>query len=105
MASDSNQLTAAARRHLRKLGRACRPGLHAGKADVSDGFIQKLDELLSQHELVKIKALDAAASSPDELAERMGSATGSTVVTIVGRTVLLYRPNPNLAKDKRVRLP
>lgn len=99
------ELTAAARRELRRLGRALRPAVQVGKEGLSAGAIAKVNEQLDQHELVKVKALESAPEPPAHLAERLESETGAAVAGAIGRTVVLYRPNPQLAPAKRVRLP
>ncbi len=104
MNAERSDLSGTARRRLRKLGRACPALLRVGKAGLTPPVTEQVDALLADRELVKLRVLPSARVSCRELAEKLGTALGATVVSIVGLTVLLYRPNVDLAAEKRVNL-
>lgn len=74
-----------------------------GRGGLSDAALAHLAEAIGRLELVKIK-LPAGAERkclPDEIAEQLGAACAG----VVGRTALLYRPNPDLDAKQRIDLP
>ncbi len=51
-------------------------------------------EALTAHELIKVKLLQSCSLDKDDAAKQMASHHGALLVQRVGRTALLYRPNP-----------
>lgn len=70
-----------------------------GKQGLSEGFIKSLDEELSRHELVKVKFTEFKELKK-ELAPQMADRTNSRLVMQVGNVVVLFRRNPDEAKQK-----
>ena len=97
------ELTSKQRRHLRSLGQRLTPVVAIGKGGVSDSAMAHLAEAIRRCELVKIKlpAGPERKRLPDEIAEKLGAVCAG----VVGRTALLYRPNPELDAADRVELP
>jgi RNA-binding protein len=88
--------------HLRKLksaGQTLEPLLKMGRAGLSDGFIQTVNEALEFHELVKVK-FDEFKDQKKELAKDIASKTSSHLILQVGHVVVLYREQPDAAKRK-----
>jgi RNA-binding protein len=87
-------LTPLANSEIRRLKAAAQlldPILKIGKAGLSDGFVQSVNDALSQHELVKIKFVEFKDQKKDlapQLAERMAS----HLVMRVGNVMVLHRP-------------
>ncbi len=73
------------------------PMLKIGKAGLSDGFVQTVNEALAQHELVKIKFAECKEQKK-ELAPQLAEKTSSHLVMRVGNVIVLHRPQP--APDK-----
>ena len=67
------------------------PILRVGKAGLSEGFIQSVNEALSQHELVKIKFADFK-DQKKELAPQLAEKTSSHLIMRVGNVMVLHRP-------------
>jgi RNA-binding protein len=67
--------------------------LKVGKAGLSDGFLRSVDEVLTQHELVKIKFAEFKEQKK-ELAPQLAEKTSSHLIMRVGNVVVLYRPRP-----------
>lgn len=74
------------------------PMLKVGKAGLSDGFIQTVNEALSQHELVKIK-FSEFKEQKKELAPQLAEKTSSHLVMRVGNVMVLHRPKPAPSSD------
>jgi RNA-binding protein len=97
-------LSAAAKRQLRKMGRSCAATVRVGKAGLTEATTAQVKKLLAERELVKVKVLETAGISAAELADRLSEAAGAAVVDVVGRAAVLYRPNPKLPESKRIKL-
>ena len=70
------------------------PILKIGKAGLSDGFVQSVNEALNQHELVKIKFVEFKKQKK-ELAPELAEKTSSHLVMRVGNVMVLHRPKQN----------
>jgi RNA-binding protein len=97
------ELTQAQKKHLRGLGQALNPTLQIGRGGVTEATIAALEPLLQRHELVKVKVQQTSESEPASVAIALAEAGGASLVGVVGRTLLLYRPNPE--RKDRLRLP
>jgi RNA-binding protein len=100
--SPAMALTGKQRRHLRGLGHALTPVAQVGKGGVSDAVVAAIDRALTDHELVKIKLLETLDLDRTEAASLLASRTNASVAQVLGRTVLLYRPDP---EAPRLQLP
>jgi len=87
-------LTPLANSEIRRLKAAAQrldPILKIGKAGLSDGFVQSVNDALSQHELVKIKFAEFKDQKKD-LAPQLAERTASYLVMRVGNVMVLHRP-------------
>jgi len=97
------ELTQAQKRHLRGLGQALSPTLQIGREGVTEANRAALEPFLKRHELVKGKVQQTAEVTPQEAAAVLAQSSGAALIGIVGRTFLLYRPNPE--RKDRIQLP
>ncbi|HJD23032.1 MAG TPA: ribosome assembly RNA-binding protein YhbY [Firmicutes bacterium] len=95
-------LTSKQRAFLRSMANSLDPILHVGKGELSDALYKQADDALTARELLKGKALEACPLTSREAAERIAQAVGAEVVQVIGRTFVLYRPNP---KEPKIQLP
>ena len=95
-------LTGKQRRHLRALGHELARVAQVGKGGVSAAVIAAVDRALADHELVKIKLLESLDVDREEAAGLLATGTRAEVAQVLGRTVLLYRPDPD---EPRIKLP
>lgn len=79
---------------LRSVGNTLKPLLAIGKEALSDAVLNQLDALLEHHELVKVKVLKTAGVDRHQLADELAAKARSSLVQVVGRTMLLYRRHP-----------
>ncbi|MFN3653522.1 MAG: YhbY family RNA-binding protein [Armatimonadota bacterium] len=89
--------------YLRSLGQTLRPQLQIGHGGYSEGVRTALEDLLRTRELIKGRILNTSEEEPKELAARLAGEVGAEVAGVVGKTFLLYRPNPQL--KERIELP
>ncbi len=84
---------------LKSLAQRIDPVLALGKSGATDAFIKSLDEVLSQHELVKVK-FAAFKEERKTLAPQLAEKTSSQLIWIVGHIAVFYRQQPDAAKRK-----
>lgn len=81
-------------RYLRGLGHHLKAIIMIGKEELTPAVITATDEALMTHELIKIKLQDGCLGDRRELAAKLAAATEAAVAQVLGRTILLYRKNP-----------
>ncbi|SFU94024.1 ribosome assembly RNA-binding protein YhbY [Alicyclobacillus macrosporangiidus] len=78
-------------RTLRALAHHLRPVVQVGKAGVTAGVIEQVEEVLEAQELIKVSVLDTSPLERDEVGDILVEETGASWVQSIGRTVVLYR--------------
>ncbi len=102
--SKQSTLTVRQRKSLRGLGHHLEPIVYVGKEGISATLIQAAESALKVHELIKIKLGQNCPLPKKEAAEALAEATGADLVQLIGKTVLLFLPNPELPKDKKIKI-
>ncbi len=92
-------------RHLRGLGHHLTPLIMVGREGITKTLITAAEEVISAHELIKVKVQKSASLDRHETAEKLSNRLRAGVAQILGNTILLFRPNPDLKPDKRIKLP
>lgn len=82
------------RRTLRAAGHHLSAVVQVGNQGVTDPLLRQVEQALFDHELIKLKIGTESPEDRFEAAERLREATGSHVVQILGRTILLYKKHP-----------
>lgn len=72
------------------------PAVHVGTQGLTEALIESLEDALRTRELVKVKLGKGADLDPREAAATLSGRTGSEVIQVIGRTLTLYRENPDL---------
>lgn len=98
-------LTSKQKKFLKGLGHNLNPVVSIGKEGLGEKMITATALELSRHELIKIKIGKSSAVSKEETVEVLSIGTESSLVQIIGKTILLYKKNPNMDKEKQIRLP
>ncbi len=89
-------------RYLRGLAHHLNPVVQIGQARLTDAVVEKVDEELENHELIKVRVQGAERHELTEAAEVLSARTGATHVQTIGHIVVLYRAR----KEKpAIRLP
>jgi RNA-binding protein len=84
---------------LKGMGQLLEPVLRVGHAGLSEAFLTSLNQVLNDHELVKVKFSDFK-DQKKELAPKLAELTGSHLIMRVGNVVVLYRQQTDPAKQK-----
>ena len=88
-------LTSKHRAHLRALAHPLKPIIQVGNEGVSPALLKTVEEAFNTRELLKVKVLEGAPEDPRETADLIVAALeGVHVAQTIGRTVVLYRPDP-----------
>lgn len=99
-------LTSKQRRFLKGKAHPLKPVVLLGQHGLTDAVIKEADRALDDHELIKVRLGDLAG--PDEkesdarkaAAETLATRTRSDVVGLVGKLVILFRPEPEQPRFK-----
>ena len=90
------------RAHLKSLASVIDPILQIGKSSLTPEYIEAVREAFNTRELIKINVLKNCLDDPREMAQIIADRTASQVVQVIGRKIVLYKPD----KDKpKIMLP
>ncbi|MBC2372020.1 ribosome assembly RNA-binding protein YhbY [Listeria booriae] len=95
-------LTNVQKRFLRKEAHDIDAIFQVGKGGVSPNLVKQVAEALKVRELIKISILQNCDEPKEEVAEMISSRSGSELVQIIGRTIILYKESRN---KKQIQLP
>jgi len=99
------QLNSKQKKFLKGLGHSLNPVVAVGKEGLGEKIIKATVLELSRHELIKVKLGKSSPVGRQETAEYLSLGSDSSLVQIIGKTILLYKKNPKLDKEKQLRLP
>jgi RNA-binding protein len=99
------QLTTKQKKYLKGLGHHLSPVVLIGKEGLSANLIEATTLELEHHELIKVKIGNNSGVSKHEAAATLPEASKSELVQLIGKTLLLFKENPQRPKDERISLP
>jgi RNA-binding protein len=85
------KISSARRRSLRAQAHHLRPVVQIGQAGLTEGVIAAVQVALDQHELIKVSINGESPTERKSGAIELGEATGSHVVQVIGRVIILFR--------------
>jgi len=91
-------LTSKERADLRARAHHLSAMVHVGHQGLTETVRQTLDDALRTKELVKVQFGKTFDGKPKQIANDIAQGVGAEVVQAIGRTVTLYRENPELRK-------
>ncbi len=94
-------MTSKQRAYLKGLAMELTPVLQLGKSGLTPEFTASVDQVLEARELVKLGVLQNCLEDPKEVAQTLAERTRSSVVQVIGKKIILYRPK----KDGKIKLP
>lgn len=83
------------RRFLRGLGTGLRPSVFVGKEGISEALVKSVEDAYANSELVKVRLERNCPLDRKEAGPKLAGATDSHLIQVLGRTLLLYRPDPD----------
>lgn len=81
-----------ARAYLRALAHSLEPLVRIGTAGVSEAVLTSIDEVLTEHELVKVRFGQGFDGDRKQAATAIARELGADLSQTIGRIALLYRP-------------
>ena len=80
---------------LKSIAQAVKPIVQVGKDGITETVSASVTAALSNRELLKVKVLDTAPASAQELGEQLvESVADAHLVQVIGRTIVIYRRHP-----------
>ncbi|MBR7020751.1 MAG: ribosome assembly RNA-binding protein YhbY [Lachnospiraceae bacterium] len=95
-------MTTKQRAYLKGLAMSIEPAFRIGKSSVTPEFCEGIREILEARELIKVAVLNNCADDPAELARLLAERTGSEIVQVIGKKIVLYRESKT---QKKIILP
>lgn len=95
-------LTSKQRSYLKGLAMNIDPIFQIGKSSVTPENIEAISETFNTRELVKIAVLNNCLDDPKQIAEVVAERTHSTVVQVIGKKIVLYKP---FKENRKIVLP
>ncbi len=96
------EITSKQRAYLKSLANGIDPIIQVGKASLTPEFTASVNDAFNTRELLKIAVLKNCADDPKELAQMIAERTHSNVVQVIGKKIILYKPDK---KDPKIVLP
>lgn len=89
-------ITSKQRAELRRHAHHLKPVVLVGNDGVTDAVLESVREAFNTRELLKVKALESAPAPIREIADAIAGGLGNAhTVQTIGRTAVLYRPDPD----------
>lgn len=84
-------ITGKQRAKLKSLSHGVRPLIQIGKGGLTEGFFVQLDQLLEDHEIVKLVVLKNSPEELEEIVPIILEKTDSEFVQSIGSKLTIYR--------------
>ncbi len=97
-------MTSKQRAYLKSISSTYEPIFQIGKSSITPEICEAVSEALAARELIKLSVLKNCADDPKDVASVLAERTRSNVVHVIGRKIVLYRPNPK-KEDRKIILP
>lgn len=98
-------LTSRQKQFLKALAHPLSPLVLIGKEGLSAGIINTAMAELKNHELIKVKIGNNSGLEKHATSQLVSEQTESILVQLIGKVFVLYKSNPEIPKDKRIKLP
>lgn len=95
-------MTSKQRAYLKGLASTLEPVFQVGKSSVTPEVTQAVAEAFNNRELIKISVLKNCMDDPRAIAEVIAERTHSQVVQVIGKKIVLYKPDK---KNPKIILP
>lgn len=97
-------LTSKQRARLRGLASKLDPVVMVGKGGVTDNVARETENAFHTRELIKGRVLESALLTAREVSDELCARTGADGVQAIGSVFVLFRENPDLPEEKRIRI-
>ncbi len=91
-------MTSKQRSYLKGLAMTMDPVFQIGKSGLTPEVTEAVRETFNARELVKISVLKNCMEQPEEMAQILAERTGSQVVQVIGKKIILYKESKDHKK-------
>ena len=91
-------MTSKQRAYLKGLASVLNPVFQIGKSGLTPEVTQAVSEAFHNNELIKVAVLKKCLEDPRAVAEMLSERTGSQLVQVIGRKIVLYKPDEDKPK-------
>ncbi len=95
-------MTSKQRAYLKSLASNLDPIFQVGKSSLTPQVTQAIGEAFNTRELIKVAVLKNCLDDPREIAEMIADRTHSQVVQVIGKKIVLYKPDRD---NPKIQLP
>ena len=95
-------MTSKQRAYLKSLASSLDPIFQVGKSSLTPQVTEAIREAFNTRELIKVAVLKNCMDDPREIAEMVADRTHSQVVQVIGKKIVLYKPDKD---NPRIQLP
>ena len=97
------KLSSNQRKALESIAHHLDPIVRIGKAGMEAKIVSSVKDAFNTNELIKIKILESAPVEKQEVVDVLVKETGSTLVRVIGRVIVLFKPFTD--KPSKIELP
>ncbi len=91
-------MTSKQRAYLKSLANGLNPIFQVGKSSLTPELTEAVSQSFHNNELIKVAVLKNCADDPREIAEIVADRTHSQVVQVIGKKIILYKPDKEKPK-------
>lgn len=95
-------MTSKQRAYLKSLASSLDPVFQVGKSSLTPQVTEAIGEAFNTRELIKVAVLKSCMDDPGEIAEMVAQRTHSQVVQVIGKKIVLYKPDRD---NPKIQLP
>lgn len=95
-------MTSKQRAYLMSLASNLQPIFQIGKSSLTPEVTEAVGESFNKRELIKVAVLKNCFDDPKEIAQILAERTHSQVVQVIGKKIVLYKPNK---ENPKIELP
>lgn len=95
-------MTSKQRAYLKSLASSLDPIFQVGKSSLTSQVTEAIGEAFNTRELIKVAVLKNCMDDPREIAEIVAERTHSQVVQVIGKKIVLYKPDKD---NPKIQLP
>ena len=95
-------MTSKQRAYLKSLASKLDPIFQVGKSSLSPELTEAIGEAFHNNELIKVAVLKNCMDDPNEIAQTVAERTHSQVVQVIGKKIVLYKPDKD---NPKIQLP
>jgi len=92
------EMTSKQRAYLKGLAMTINPIFQVGKSSLTPEITEAIAESFNNNELIKVSVLKNCLDDPRAIAEVLAERTHSTVVQVIGKKIVLYKPDKDQPK-------